>query len=209
MWEKALEPFGICYRWRAAMVVRLADLADRPVLPDGYTLAPFDPARLDQIAVVDWQAYRGTVDAALYWRYFRSPLGTRRLWDEALRGRFGAFDPERTRLLLHEDRLCGDVLCAVRTRREGFIGNLAVLPEHRGGLGRALLLSALWAHREAGFEHVSLAVTLANERALHLYTTLGFRVRNRFPVATRPGVEVLRALAHAQPVSGDARSVTR
>lgn len=201
MWEKALEPFGICYRWRAAMVVRLADLADRPALPDGYSLAPFEPARLDQLAEVDWQAYRGTVDAALYWRYFRSPLGTRRLWDEALRGRFGAFDADRTRMLLYEDRLCGDVLCAVRARREGFIGNLAVLPEHRGGIGRALLLSALWAYRDAGFEHVSLAVTLANARAHHLYMTMGFRVRNRFPVATRPGADVLRALSRGRQSS--------
>jgi GNAT superfamily N-acetyltransferase len=209
MWERVLEPFGICFRWRAAMAVRLADLAERPALPDGYTLAPFAPARLEEIAVVDWQAYRGTVDAALYWRYFRSPLGTRRLWDEARRGRFGVFDAERTRLLFHGDRLCGDVLCAVRARREGFIGNIAVLPEHRGGTGRALLLSVLWAYREAGFEHVSLAVTLANERACHLYTKLGFRVRNRFPVATRPGADVMRALAANRLVSGDPRSLAR
>jgi ribosomal protein S18 acetylase RimI-like enzyme len=49
-------------------------------------------------------------------------------------------------------------------------------------------LSALWAYREAGFERVSLAVTLANGRAYNLYTALGFQRRYLFPVASRPGL---------------------
>jgi ribosomal protein S18 acetylase RimI-like enzyme len=182
-----LEPWGICFRWRAAMVLRLAELTERPRLPAGYTIARWDREHLDPVSAVDWRAYQRTIDAALYWRYFQSAPGCRRLWEEALRGRFGAFDAERTALLLRDGSLCGDVLCSVRTPDEGFIGNLAVLPEHRGGTGRALLLTALWAYRDAGFERVSLAVTLANRRAYRLYAALGFRRRYLFPVASRPG----------------------
>jgi len=169
------------------MGLRLADLREAPRLPPGYRIAAWDPAYLDAVAEVDWHAYRRTIDATLYWRYFRTPRDCRRMWEEALRGKFGLFDAERTRLLFHEETLCGDILCVVRPSGEGFIGNLAVLPEHRGGTGRGLLLSALGAYRDAGFERVSLAVTLANQRAYRLYTTLGFRRLYRFPVATRPG----------------------
>lgn len=185
--ERILEPLGVCFRWRAAMGLRLADLREEAALPAGYEIVPWDPARLDEVAEVDWYAYRRTIDATLYWRYFRSPRDCRRMWEEAKRGKFGFFDAERTRLLLHEGKVCGDVLCVVRPSGEGFIGNLAVLPEHRGGTGRALLLSALWEYRRAGFERVSLAVTLANQRAYQLYVATGFRRLYRFPVATRPG----------------------
>jgi ribosomal protein S18 acetylase RimI-like enzyme len=185
--ERFLEPLGVCFRWRAAMGLRLADLTEPAPPPSGYEIVPWDPACLNRVAEVDWHAYRNTIDATLYWRYFRSPRDCRRMWEEAQRGKFGVFDRERTRLLLCEGRICGDILSVVRPTGDGFIANLAVLPEHRGGTGRALLLSALWAFREAGFERVTLAVTLANEQAYRLYTAVGFRRLYRFPVATRPG----------------------
>src|SRR5437667_9983613 len=76
----------------------------------------------------------------------------------------------------------GHLMACMRTTREGFVGNLAVLPEDRGGTGRALLLECLWRYRSAGFHSVSLAVTIDNKRALHLYQSVGFTVRCRFPV---------------------------
>jgi ribosomal protein S18 acetylase RimI-like enzyme len=169
------------------MGLRLADLSEPPQLPPGYQIVPWGPEHLEAVADVDWHAYRRTIDATLYWRYFRTPRDCRRMWQEATRGKFGLFDAERTRLLFHEGKLCGDVLCVIRPSGEGFIGNLAILPEHRGGTGRALLLSALWAFREAGIARVSLAVTLANQRAVRLYTSVGFRQLYRFPMAARPG----------------------
>lgn len=169
------------------MGLQLADLAEPVALPPGYRIVGWDPSYLDQIAEVDWRAYRHSIDATLYWRYFRFPRDCRRMWEEALKGKFGFFDAERTRLLLREGRVCGDILCVVRPSGEAFIANLAVVPEHRGGTGRALLLAALWAYREAGFERVTLAVTLANQHAYRLYSAVGFRRLYRFPVATRPG----------------------
>jgi ribosomal protein S18 acetylase RimI-like enzyme len=179
---RLLEPFGVICRWRAAMAVALEGLSERPRFPDGYTVVNWDPIWLDRVGEIDQRSYAGTVDAALYGRYFRSAAGSRQLWHEALRGRFGRFDTERSLLLMRDGEPRGHLMASMRTSREGFVGNLAVLPEDRGGTGRALLLECLWRYRNAGFQSVSLAVTLDNKRALHLYQSLGFTVRYRFPV---------------------------
>ncbi len=76
-------------------------------------------------------------------------------------------------------------MASIRSPREGFIGNLAVSPQHRGGTGAALLLTCLWRYRDAGFDRVSLAVTLENQRAFQLYTRLGFVISGHFPLITR------------------------
>jgi ribosomal protein S18 acetylase RimI-like enzyme len=182
-----LDEVRFLVRWRAAMALDLNELTERSRLPDGYRIAAWTPGLIEAVAAVDYASYLGTIDGALYWRYFCSPHGCRRMWEEAFRGRFGEFDAARTRVLLHGDRVCGDVLCCNRSSEEGFIANIAVRPEARGGTGRALLLSALGAYRDAGFRRVSLAVTMANTRAYRLYKAIGFRRQYRFPVAARPG----------------------
>lgn len=181
----ALDRLGLACRWRASMVLQLRELVERPTVPNGYQITPWDPARLRDVAEVDYRAYAGGVDAELYRNYLATAEGCERMWREAMRGRFGRFDPLRTRLLLRDGQVCGDVMASQRGHRDGFIGNLAVLPSHQGGTGRALLLSSLWAFREAGFERVTLAVSLENARALRLYQRLGFEVTGRFPIVTR------------------------
>jgi ribosomal protein S18 acetylase RimI-like enzyme len=183
---RLLAPCGVICRWRAAMGLSLDRLTDVPQPPAGYSIIAWDPAWLDHLGEIDCRSYEGTIDAALYGRYFRTARGSRRLWQEALDGRFGRFDPQRTLLLMRDGEPRGHIMASQRTSREGFIGNLAVLPDDRGGTGRALLLECLWRYRRAGFQYVSLAVTLENERALHLYESLGFAVRYRFPVLARP-----------------------
>jgi ribosomal protein S18 acetylase RimI-like enzyme len=179
---RLLEPFGVICRWRAAMGLSLETLAEQPRFPVGYSVATWDPIWLDRAGEIDQRSYAGTVDAALYGQYFRSAAGSRQLWHEALRGRFGRFDTERSLLLMRDGEPRGHLMACIRTAREGFIGNLAVLPEDRGGTGRGLLLECLWRYRNAGFQSVSLAVTLENKRALSLYESLGFKIRYKFPV---------------------------
>jgi ribosomal protein S18 acetylase RimI-like enzyme len=183
---RLLAPFGVIYRWRAAMSIPLAGLTEEPRLPEGYSVIPWEPSWLDRVGEIDRRSYAGTVDARLYSQYFRTAEGSKRLWREAMAGRFGRFDGERTLLLMREGEPRGHVMACLRAAREGFIGNLAVLPEDRGGTGRALLLECLWRYRRAGFQSVSLAVTLENRRALRLYESMGFSVRYRFPVLARP-----------------------
>lgn len=57
---------------------------------------------------------------------------------------------------------------------EYYVDSLAVLPEHRGqGVGRALLQQAVARGRDLGLK-VTLAVEYDNDRAQHLYRSLGF-----------------------------------
>lgn len=184
--SRTLERVGVLYRWRTGMTLDLSRLSERPSLPSEYSIETWNPALLQEVAGVDYQAYRGTLDSRLYWQYFSSPLGCERMWREAVSGKFGRFDPERTLVLLRGGKVCGDIMASIRTPREAFIGNLAVLPEHRGGTGAALLLECLWRYREAGYERVSLAVTLDNEHAYRLYSRVGFEMNGRFPIITRP-----------------------
>lgn len=186
MMNQVLERFGVLCRWRAGMTLDLDALGERPELPPGYEITEWDASRLAEVARLDYLAYRGSLDARLYWQYFSSPQGCEQMWREAIAGKFGRFDPERTLLLVYRGRICGDIMASVRNPREGFIGNLAVAPEHRGGTGSALLLSCLWRYRQAGFDRVSLAVTLDNRRAYRLYSRLGFKINGRFPLLTRP-----------------------
>jgi ribosomal protein S18 acetylase RimI-like enzyme len=186
MVSEVLERFGVLFRWRSGMMLDLRRLEARPELPPGYELLPWDESRLLEVAAVDHLAYRGTLDASLYWQYFYTVQGCEQMWREAIAGKFGAFDRERTLLLVRDGRVCGDVMASMRSPWEAFIGNLAVLPEHRGRTGTALLLSCLWRYREAGYDRISLAVTLDNQRAYNLYSRLGFIPTGRFPLVTRP-----------------------
>jgi ribosomal protein S18 acetylase RimI-like enzyme len=184
MVEQVLARLGFCLRWRAGMCLDLQQLTERPRLPPGYLLLNWDDARLPEVARVDHAAYRNSVDACLYRHYLSSPAGCERMWREAMSGRFGEFDRRRTLLLAYEEQVCGDVMASTRGLADAFIGNLAVLPEHRGGIGKSLLLECLWRYREAGFQRVGLAVTLANEPAVRLYRNLGFTMNGRFPQVT-------------------------
>ncbi|MGV3720488.1 MAG: GNAT family N-acetyltransferase [Actinomycetota bacterium] len=183
--NRLLEHCGLLCRWRAGMTLDLSRLREPPLLPPGYEIVGWDPSRLKEVAWVDHIAYQGTLDAQLYGQYFSTPAGCELMWREALDGKFGTFDTERSLLLLRDGRVCGDIMASIRNPQEGFIGNLAVIPEHRGGTGRSLLLTCLWAFRDAGFQRVSLAVTLDNVHAFRLYSRLGFVTNNRFPLMTR------------------------
>lgn len=185
IFSRLLEHCGVLYRWRAGMTLDLSLLSERPHVPPGYEIVEWDSSRLREVARIDHLSYRGTLDARLYWNYFSTEVGCEQMWREAVSGKFGKFDERRTLLLVKQGQICGDVMASIRNPQEGFIGNLAVAPEHRGGTGRALLLACLWRFREAGFDRVSLAVTLENRTAYRLYSGLGFVINNQFPLLTR------------------------
>jgi len=180
---RILDGWGFVYRIRATMALDLRQPLPAPRLPPAYHVIPWDESRLAEVARVDHAAYAGTIDARLYGAYFRSPRGCERMWREAIEGRFGRFEPEFTLLLMQGEQVCGDIMIARRGSTEAFIANLAVAPRHRGGTGKALLLSALEKLQQAGVRRISLAVTPDNERAFGLYQRLGFRVTSYFPMA--------------------------
>lgn len=72
-------------------------------------------------------------------------------------------------------RLCGVLLASHIHRRTGMIPQVSVRRDaQRQGFGHLLLYSYLESARSAGFEKVTLSVSVANERALSLYKRIGF-----------------------------------
>lgn len=63
---------------------------------------------------------------------------------------------------------------------EGMINNVGVAPPHRGkGYGRQIMLFGMKTLKQGGLERARLRVHVDNERAIHLYETLGFTVTDR------------------------------
>lgn len=63
---------------------------------------------------------------------------------------------------------------------EGMINNIGVAPPHRSkGYGRQIMLFGMKTLKQGGLERARLRVHVDNERAIHLYETLGFAVTDR------------------------------
>ena len=71
--------------------------------------------------------------------------------------------------------VCGyaGLICAAD---EGFVTNIAVLPQHRRqGAGRALVKALADYAKSSSFSFITLEVRLSNTAAISLYTSLGFQ----------------------------------
>lgn len=132
-----------------------------PPLPDGWRWAPLSGELTEQAYAALERIFAG--DASL----FLPPL-------DAFCAR-AAKDPDRWRALLVDDALAG--LCAVAL--DGEHGDVVVIgrePSFRGrGIGRHLLAGAVTRLRARGARRITLEVLAANDRAVALYTGLGFR----------------------------------
>ena len=64
---------------------------------------------------------------------------------------------------------------------DAFVEEIYLLKEHRGkGAGRAVLEDVLSKARKLGVKALHLEVDRRNERARHLYSSLGFSLRERY-----------------------------
>ena len=90
-------------------------------------------------------------------------------------------------------QLVGYCLAALGTRpRVGWVLGLGVLPESRGaGHGRSLVAEAVRRVAADGAQEVRLFVDPENSIAIHIYETLGFRVRGFEPHYFGPGADRL------------------
>lgn len=72
-----------------------------------------------------------------------------------------------------------------RARHRADIG-IALFQEYTGfGLGRLMLEKLIHKIKEAGYEQVELTVVSGNDRAYHLYESLGFKECGRMPDASK------------------------
>lgn len=168
-------------RWYAAMRRDLSQPHPDAVVPDGLRLVPFDPS---DASLVDAVRLAHNDAFASHWGSEPfEPDDWRRRVVEGHGKR-----PDLSRVLLDRDGGVAGYLMSgaypddweAQGWTEGWVDLLGVCDAHRGrGLGRALLLAAMRAYAEQGWEYAGLGVDVDNPRALRLYTDLGFEVRGR------------------------------
>jgi ribosomal protein S18 acetylase RimI-like enzyme len=165
--------FGMEFDFRKATV-------PDPQLPDGYDLIPWHSSLRDAHARVKYECFRGEMDADVF-ESLSDLSGCSRLMNDI--ASHEGFVPQATWLLrfigsdFQSPQLCGTIQGLRRSRRQGAVQNIGIIPTQRGlGLGKALMLRALAGFREAGLQRVVLEVTAANEPAVELYRKLGFRL---------------------------------
>jgi len=150
-----------------------------PVLPDGYVTHPWP-------SDIDVEAFVAFANAA--WEGHPTPL---HLTADLARlvADLPDFDPQGIRIVARAEAPETPVAFAKTELRPdddgrpvGWIGQIGVLPAHRGvGLGRWLLRWGVAYLRGRGAEAVELAVEAANDRALGLYLRSGFEPAVEWP----------------------------
>jgi ribosomal protein S18 acetylase RimI-like enzyme len=143
--------------------------------PAGVELLPPRSATIEALGDLDARGFHGSLDDLVMG-------GTVAEYTEIVQGlldsRVGRFLEEASTLLYEPTppRLVGGVLVSEASPREGVILDLVVDPERRRrGYGRFLLRWGLRALHALGYATATLWVTEANDAALRLYESEGFR----------------------------------
>ena len=185
---------GVTYYKRFRMEIDLHRLATpQPRLPAGYVWTAWEPEFLDRHAAAKFASFRSEIDSQVF-PCLGDEAGCRRLMSEITHR--DKFLPQATWLVtrLDQDGIpvmdCGTIQGIVQPGGWGAVQNVGVAPEYRGlGLGRALVLKALCAFREARVQRVYLEVTAKNVAAVQLYCSVGFRLaRTTYKAVEREAV---------------------
>ena len=148
----------IAYFKRFRMEIDLNDLPPPEALPPGYAWTAWDETLLELHADVKAQCFAEEIDSVVF-PSLSSRDGCYHLMREI--SRKAGFLPDATWLITHNGSYCA----TVQGVRE------------RSGLGRALLLKALYGFWRAGLGRAHLEVTAQNDAAVRLYRRVGFRCR--------------------------------
>ncbi len=147
-----------------------------------FRIEPWTDRHLHAAAEVITRAYQGHVDELIHDRY-RTVAGAERFLQELIQFPGAVFNGPASWIAFETGRepAVGFSLAGFVAGGVGHIAELCVTPEGSGaGLGQALLARSLDALCQSGANRISLAVTLANERALRLYRRFGFREKRGF-----------------------------
>jgi ribosomal protein S18 acetylase RimI-like enzyme len=128
------------------------------------------------------EAYAGHVDSRINDQY-RSVPGARRFLFNIVQfpgcGTF--FRPASYVAFESNGQPCGISLASLVSPESGHITQICVSPGVRGtGIGHAMLRQSLMTLRDVGCRTASLTVTAANENAVALYESVGFRTIRKF-----------------------------
>jgi ribosomal protein S18 acetylase RimI-like enzyme len=165
----------ISYFKRFRMEIDLNDLPPPEPLPVGYTWVAWNDALVDLHADVKAHCFADEVDAVVF-PSLSSRDGCYYLMREI--SRKPGFLADATWMIAQGNAFCATVQGVRERSGLGAIQNLGVTPVYRGrGLGRALLLKALYGFWRAGLGRAHLEVTAQNDAAVRLYRRVGFRCR--------------------------------
>jgi ribosomal protein S18 acetylase RimI-like enzyme len=143
--------------------------------PARLVFQPYGQVNPTQFQEVLERTYEGSLDCP-------EVTGVRRM-EEVIVGHQaqGVFDPDRWWLALEADRPVGVLLVTEMPETGNWeVAYVGVIPEARGrGLGRELMLKALFEARAEGVPQVTLSVDARNQPAWQLYRSLGFQPFDR------------------------------
>ena len=154
-----------------------------PLEPAGSTILPWNVNLSEEAARLIALSYRGHVDSQINDQYRSSSGAVRFLANIVQFPGCGLFFAPAS--FAARDRsggnLCGISLASMVAPNVGHITQICVAPSHHGrGLGYELLRRSLDALALNGCRSVSLTVTSANQTAIRLYESVGFRSRRDF-----------------------------
>ncbi len=163
------------YYKRFRMELDLRHAIAVPVIDPELRWLAWDDRLLEVHARVKYESFHGEVDRRVF-PNLGSMTGCQLLMS-CIRNSIG-FHPPATWLISNSRGAIATVQGLFEEPTIGAIQNVGVMPGYRrGGLGRALVLKAVHAFREAGAQCVALEVTACNIAALRLYRELGFRAK--------------------------------
>jgi ribosomal protein S18 acetylase RimI-like enzyme len=169
---------SVSYFKRFRMEIDLRGRRVAPLeVPRGYRLMAWQSGLLADHAEAKFLSFRHEVDAEVF-ACLGTPEGCRRLMHEISLKQ--GFLPEATWLAaavcVGGLEPCGTIQGIRASQKYAGIQNVGIIPAHRGrGLGTALITAALNGFQHAGLQRAYLEVTAQNDRAVRLYTQLGFR----------------------------------
>ncbi|MDR1385080.1 MAG: GNAT family N-acetyltransferase [Planctomycetaceae bacterium] len=171
-------PFVYVKRYQMVIDLRAVSLSTVP-LSAGFHFLEWHPAFLERHAKTKYLSFCNEIDARIF-PTFRQYDACLRLM-QSISGKPG-FLPQATWLIAKGEPFqkvkdCATIQGIQHNLQMGAIQNVAVIPEFRRlGLGRALVLQALYGFQNAGTENVTLEVTAENINAVNLYNKLGFKI---------------------------------
>lgn len=143
--------------------------------PGPLVFEPYRACERQRLMALVEATYRGTLDCPA--------LNGIRTADEVLAGYEFACGEELSLwyVVVYEGREAGCLLVASYGVGQACeLTYMGLAPEYRGqGLGRQMVLHALWLARQSGGARMVAAVDLANAPALHVYLAAGFRAWDR------------------------------
>jgi len=153
----------------------------RVVLPEGFSLIPYQTTMRDKVADIAAEANRNHVDAIIYPEFFSSKEKALEFLEKLEGNTFGEFVDGVSQVLVKGEQTIGYCMITGKGHDVG-ISDIGLLPVYQGkGLGKALLVNTILdlLHSDDSVQKINLAVTLSNP-ARFLYEKCGFQVTDEF-----------------------------